>query len=121
MIQSPNRFVLHRNGCLKKHQFHCCVIFFLTTNPLCGIKTEGAFVCPIRVKSGKTDSKHKIHLVGSYVQFIVFPMRSREVGGRLWRSSVEGAKCRETVLSNMHNQDARPLDVQPLRGTKTSR
>jgi hypothetical protein len=95
--------------------------FFLTTNPLCGIKTEGAFVCPIRVKSGKTDSKHKIHLVGSYVQFIVFPMRSREVGGRLWRSSVEGAKCRETVLSNMHNQDARPLDVQPLRGTKTSR
>ena len=48
------------------------------------------------------------------------PMRSREVGGRLWRSSVEGAKCRETVLSNMHNQDARPLDVQPLRGTKTS-
>ena len=49
------------------------------------------------------------------------PMRSREVGGRLWRSSVEGATCRETVLSNMRSQDARPLDVQPLRRTKTAR
>ena len=56
----------------KKHQFHCCV-FFLTTNSLCGIKTGSAFVCPIRVKSWKTDSKNNIHLVGSYVQFIVFP------------------------------------------------
>ena len=25
------------------------------------------------VKSGKTDPKHKMHLVGSYVQFVVFP------------------------------------------------
>jgi hypothetical protein len=48
-------------------------VVFLTTNSLCGIKTGSAFVCPIRVKSGKTDSKNNIHLVGSYVQFIVFP------------------------------------------------
>ena len=33
---------------------------------------------------------------------------------------MEGAKYRETVVSNMRNEDARSLCVQPLRGTQAS-
>ena len=39
---------------------------------------------------------------------------------RLRGGSVEGAKYRETVVSNMRNEDARSLGVQPLRGTQAS-